>query len=165
MRQGDSMMTGALILFVCSALFCAAGFWFYNNADDQAMQKFVQADRARQADLKRLDELLVSNISTVGQSNVRVKAMEETIAKMRDELDVFRDQVADTREKQAKLREALAAKRPVVKLSGPIPVEFYTNPNPPASPHGKAKIPPPLPQKVDPKLVKKIKKQLSEVSK
>lgn len=156
--KGDSM-TATVVLLAClilAAIFCAGGFWFYNNAEDTAMHTFVRLDRERAAEVKALNDLLVSNISTVGNANIRVKAMEEQLVKMRDELDVFRDQVADTREKQIKLKDRLASKRPTIHFSGPIPVELYTNPKAPASPHN---------PKVDPKLVKKIKKQLDEVSK
>jgi septation ring formation regulator EzrA len=134
----------------------AAGFWYYGQSEDTAFHKTLAEIKSIKADYKRVDDLVASNISTVANCNLKVKELEQTVAKMRDELDVFRDQVADTREKQIRLREALAAKRPQVKMpSGPIQVEFVTSPTPPKSPH----------QKADPAVVKKVKKQLQELSK
>jgi hypothetical protein len=151
-------MLGFVLCFLGSAIFMGIAFWLYNTKEDTAFHKTLVEINALKADVKRFDELISSNIQTVATCNVRVKTLEETVLKMRDELDVFRDQVADTREKQMKLRDALSKKTSRVILpQGPIPIEiqFPTMATTPKSPH----------QKADPKLMKKIKKELEVLSK
>jgi len=159
-------MIGPLICFLLSAAFCAAGFWFYSNSEHTAFDKTFEVINSVKKDFKDLNELVTSNITTIANANLRVKAVEEDNAKMRleiskmsDELDVFRDQVCDTREKQIKLRDMLSKKRPQISMpTGPIPIEIYMGSGPsPKSPHAK----PTTEQKAT---LKKVKKQLDGLS-
>lgn len=164
-KKEKSVMWLLLGIVLVSAGFAATGFYFYNNSEDTAFHKLLGENKSVKADVKRLDELTASNISTVAKNNVKVEEMEKKFIdlekRFNEQMDIFRDQCHETREKQMQLRNELSNKRPVVKFTGPIPVEVYQGTTPPKSPHTK---PTPKPESVDPKLLKKVKKQLDGLS-
>lgn len=135
--------------FVLSVLFFGAGLYFFQNQETTAFHKTLLMIDKVGSDVKSLETLVTSNISTVGNANVRVGLLEESVKKMQDELDVFRDQMADTREKQIRLRDALSKKRPQITFSHPVPVEVINN----------SKLKTPVRE------IKKLKDQIKELSK
>jgi hypothetical protein len=147
--MGVNKMAVFVACFVLSVLFFGAGLYFFQNQESTAFHKTLALIDKVGVEIKSVETLVTSNISTVGNANVRIGLLEDSVKKMRDELDVFRDQVADTREKQIKLRDALSRKRPQLTFSSPVPVELINN----------AKLKTPV------KEVKKLKEQIKELSK
>lgn len=144
-------MTIFVLCFFASVMFFSAGLYFYENQGNTAFHKTLVLITSTNVEVKSLNELVTSNIGTVGTANLKVKALEEDLKKMREELDVFRDQVAETREKQMKLREDLSKKRTQIVLpKGLIPLEVYSNQSTVTG--------------TPPKEIKKIQKQMKELS-
>lgn len=81
------------------------------------------------------------------QHNKRIEELSAALENFKDEMIVFRDQVSETREKQIQLREILSTKRPVIRMTGPVPTRNVE----------------PGPKKMNNKLGKGLKSILREV--
>lgn len=128
---------GAMVLIFCSCVVIfALAVMIYEKRESTASQMIVNELRRAQDEVKRLNELVTSNVSTVISCKSKVEQfelmIESRLKKCDDALEVFRDQVGETREKQIKLQDALSNKRPIVKVpTGAIQVEIYQGkPNP-----------------------------------
>lgn len=137
-----------VLFFIFSILFMGLGLWFYNNKESTAFHNVLTEVNALKAELKRLDA-----VETIQKTHsVRIGDLEQDFEDCEKQLDVFRDQVGETREKQIQLRDALSRKRTKVYVTqGAIPMEIM----------GKS---PKVPDGPPKDLIKKVKKQMRELS-
>lgn len=156
LRKGAEMDT-LIFIFIGCALIMFSAIWVYNNKESTAFHETQKKIVEQSVRLKELENLLTSNISTVSSANLRVKSLEEKIICFTQKIDSTELEVDHLQEHCAKLRESqidikniLSNKRPVIKVTAPIPVEVVSKPE--------------VAGKPDPTLIKKIKKQLKEVS-
>lgn len=128
-------MTPMICIFVASVIVLAIAVFIYNRAERNASAQVAAQIKTFLAKLKEIDDRTTGNTSTVvsakTQLDLFIKIFEKEMSSYQSEIAVFRDQLAETREKQMQLREDLSRKRPIVKFSGPIPVEIHNNPTPP----------------------------------
>lgn len=154
LRKGDEM-TSLLLLFVACIATMFVAMWLFSKKEDTAFHETMQRVLRAEAKLKELDELLASNIQTVGNANVRIKKVEDdmtcftgrvekAVESVEKEIEHLQEHCAKLRESQISLKDMLANKRPVLKITTPIPVSVVTKP--------------------DATLIKKIKKQIKDVS-
>ncbi len=149
-------MTSVILVFVACAILMFAAIYIYNNQESTAFHETQKKILEQAAEIKALDSLLTSNIGTVATLNTRVKSMEEKlvcysgkIEKAERDVDHLQEHCAKLRESQIDIRNMLSSKRPVLKVTTPIPVDMVQRPEAP---------------KPNPALINKIKKQLKGVS-
>lgn len=123
-------MTPLVVIFCCCIVIFALAIVIYEKREATASQSVLIELKKAQSDIKRLEDLVSSNVSTCISVRSRVEQMESVVGdrlkKCDDALEIFRDQVSETREKQMKLQDVLSQKRPVVKLpQGAIQVEIF----------------------------------------
>lgn len=153
-------MTSLIVIFVMCVIVMFLGIWAYSNKEDTAYDKLLAQMAINKADantkIKELENLLTSNIGTVASANLRIKDLEEQFAvvckeakEATEECDKLQQHCAKLQQSQIELQNILSKKRTVIKPSGPIVVEFYTNDKPktPKPLLPKNDTPPPLPPK------------------
>lgn len=148
--KGNEMMS-LLFIFIACVVTMFAAIYIYNKTESTAFHETQKKIQEQAVKLKELEGLLSSNIGTVAVANTRVRSLEEKmicftekVDKAESEVDHLQEHCAKLRESQISIKDMLSNKRPVIKVTTPIPVEVVG--------------------KTDPTLIKKIKKQLKEVS-
>lgn len=149
-------MTSLIFIFVACIVVMFATVWVYNKKEDTAFHETLNKLTQTQVELKKVQEELSSHRTVVMNQNVKIKEFEDKVQCAHDELKKFKVEIdnlqehcAKIREQQIQLKDQLANKRPVLKVTTPIPVQVVGSQTT---------------QKADPKLINKIKKQIKDVS-
>jgi hypothetical protein len=117
-----------IMIFCCCVVVFAISIFIYEKRDTPNSAMIVEMKRL-QMEVKRIDELVSGNTSTVIKVRTDVdhflRSSEGRFKACDDALQVFRDQVSETREKQIQLKSELSSKRPIVKFpQGAIQLEI-----------------------------------------
>lgn len=124
----------ALIIFVLGAAMLFSSVFVYSKANDTDGTKTLRMISELKAKQTEMESLLLSNIETVGNNNVKVDGvlkLVETVKayclEMEHEIDSVQLHCDKIREGQIKLQDQLSNKRPVIKIQNPIPVQVVDN--------------------------------------
>jgi chromosome segregation ATPase len=155
LKKGDEMTSLVFIFVACIAAMFAA-IYVYNKKEDTAYSEVLSKLSQVKVELKSAQDSLNDQRTLVANQNLKLKEFEEKLTCASDELKKFKVEVdnlqehcARVREQQIELKNQLANKRPVLKVTTPIPVQIQSIATP----------------KADTKMVKRIQKQLDGLSK
>ena len=152
MLKKGAEMESLIFIFIACIVAMFAAIYVYNKKEDTAYAETVSKLTQVSAELKKAQDSLNEQRTLVVNQNLKLKEFEDKITCASDELKKFKVEIdqlqehcARLREQQIELKDKLASKRPVINISTPIPVSI-------------------TPTQADPKLMKKLKTQLKEVS-
>lgn len=119
-----------MILFLSTVICLALVFSLINDPRGNQWKDVLNNLQMQNAEINWLKkqrdefwkELAAKKVELTEQKN-RTEELKFMLTNFKDEIMVFRDQLGETREKQIVLREILSAKRPVIKVSGPVPIK------------------------------------------
>ena len=128
-------------IFVACILAMFAAIWVYNKSEDTAFHdtklRITELEMVLDTNedkVKKLEELLNSNINTVASSNLKVMELEKQVEALKnivrrieqktgDEVSGLQEHCAKLREGQIGLQEKLSRKEQTTTIKGPIEVE------------------------------------------
>lgn len=156
LKRGDEMSV-LLMIFVGCIVVMFVSIWVYNKKEDTAFHDTMKELSEVKYQLKQAQESIDSNRTTVMNQNTKINELEnkvlcasDELKKFKVEIDSLQEHCAKIREQQIQLKDQLASKRPVLKITTPIPVSVVPAQRQPPGPN--------------PETIKKLKKQLKEVS-
>ena len=109
------METMISVYFVCVLVMFAA-LYFYTRSEKTIYHATMARLSSLEGRLKILEDLVHGNLSTVSSSNLKIKAFDEKMTSMSDEINNFQEHLTKVREQQIKLREILSRKKKTVTL-------------------------------------------------
>jgi septal ring factor EnvC (AmiA/AmiB activator) len=156
MLKKGAEMESLIFIFIACIVAMFAAVYVYSKKEDTAYHETKVELLKVQATLKSAQDSLNQQRTLVVNQNLKIKEFEEKLVCASDELKKFKVEIdnlqehcARIREQQIQLKDQLANKRPVLKVTTPIPVQIQSITTP----------------KPDPKMVKRIQKQLDGLSK
>ena len=170
-NKGDISMVN--ILFLIGIVSLIGAVFVYSKSEDTAYHKILERYNHLVGEYngtKSANEALIKANETLTKEVIGLKDQITTQAKQLDEVvkdcQAAQDHCARLRSSMIQLQDKVSRRRPVMKLEGPIQLEIISTKTNPRSPHLKQLEKEQLEeQKTDPKLMKKIKKQMDELSK
>jgi FtsZ-binding cell division protein ZapB len=140
-----------VFVFVACIVTMFAAIYVYNQKESTAFHNTHKMILDLSVKVRELEALLTSNITTIAQSNLKVKELEHKIIcftgvveSNQKEIENLQEHCAKLREGQIQIRDKIAGKRPILKVTTPVPVQVVS----PSSPE----------------LIKKVKKQMKGLS-
>lgn len=156
LKKGDEM-TSLMLIFVGCIVVMFVSIWVYNKKEDTAFHDTMKELSEVKYQLKEAKDQIDSNRTTVMNQSTKIQELESKVLCASDELKKFKVEIdnlqehcAKIREQQILLKDQLANKRPVLKVTTPIPVQVVPSVKQAPQPN--------------PETIKKLKKQLKEVS-
>jgi len=165
--QGGRMTVELVGLLIFFAMFGMYGIWKYSNSETNAYNTIVDKAREQEAAMKSLTTKVSELDDVVSDLKEVVEADKLLIGTLTAKCDSLEKDLTESQEHMAKLRKSQIDLRDrsyprhiemTFKPSGAIPVEILGPTKPPLPPaKGQAKP--------SPAMMKKLKKQIDEVSK
>lgn len=154
-----SGMSGELIFFL-AIIVAIFGVYKYNKSEMNDYAELISKMNHQAGEINTLK----AELKKVEDFKIAMEAFDRKVIDLGNDVEQSQDHNAKLREAVIELRDKLSRRRPVTQVQGPIQVEFYTRPAP--KQNAPLKVPDgPPPAKPDPKLLKKVKKQVQELSK
>lgn len=156
-----SGMSGELI-FILAMVVAIFGIYKYNKSEMNDYAALIDKMNHQAGEINSLK----ADLKKVEDFKIAMEAFDRKVIDLGNDVEQSQDHNAKLREAVIELRDKLSRRNPITRVQGPIMVEIHsTKPQarqqaPPKIPDG----PPVAPQKPDPKLLKKVKKQVQELS-